>query len=190
MAFNIGSVASNYAASFRPVGPAGGFENVKSDLAADYLMRVPLLRQQMEMQMAREALAEKASIDRTKMNIDGQIELQEMADKRGRRAAALKMLGSDLGPQQDAMTELLNQATTAHNLGVLRDSRQISSGLSSANQNTLELVEKLRNQVNQGVESISTTQSPAVDMTSAQVKSQIDAAVETRLNDMLQKKGK
>ena len=190
MAFNIGSVASNYAASFRPVGPAGGFENVKSDLAADYLMRVPLLRQQMEMQMAREALAEKASIDRTKMNIDGQIELQEMADKQGRRAAALRMLGSDLGPQQDPMAELYDQAVIANNLAQLRGYRSDRSGLSSANQNTLELIEKLRNQVNQGVESISTTQSPAVDMTSAQVKSQIDAAVETRLNDMLQKKGK
>ena len=190
MAFNIGSVASNYAASFRPVGPAGGFEKVKSDLAADYLMRVPLLRQQMEMQMAREALAEKASIDRTKMNIEGQLELQEMVDKSNRRAAALEILGSDLGPQQDAMSELYDQAVIANNLAHLRGYRLDRSGLSSANQNTLDLMEKVRNQVNQGVEGISTTLSTAADMTPVQVDNQIDAAVETRLDNMLQKKGK
>ena len=56
-----------------------------------------------------EALAEKASIDRTKMNIEGQLELQEMVDKSNRRAAALEILGSDLGPQQDTMSELYDQ---------------------------------------------------------------------------------
>ena len=58
------NVAANYAASFRPVAPAPGFNQVKSDLAANYLMQVPMLRQQMEMEMASTALQEAASIER------------------------------------------------------------------------------------------------------------------------------
>tara|TARA_R100000479_G_C6376504_1_gene199221 strand:+ start:371 stop:925 length:555 start_codon:yes stop_codon:yes gene_type:complete len=64
------SVAANYAASFRPVSTAPGFSQVKSDLAANYLMQIPMLKQQLEMQMARDALGEAASIERTRLNSD------------------------------------------------------------------------------------------------------------------------
>ena len=52
------NVASNYAASFRPVSVVPGFSQVKSDLAANYLMKVPMLRQQLEMDMAKTGFAE------------------------------------------------------------------------------------------------------------------------------------
>ena len=62
------SVASNYAASFRPVTAVPGFSQVKSDLVANYLMQVPMLKQQLEMEC--EAALQTGSIKRTKMNVE------------------------------------------------------------------------------------------------------------------------
>ena len=87
------SVASNYAASFRPVGVVPGFSQVKSDLVANYLMKVPMLRQQMEMDLAKQALAEAGAMKRTKLNLDAKLELAESRDKANKLLALAQMSG-------------------------------------------------------------------------------------------------
>lgn len=84
------SVASNYAASFRPVSIAPGFNQVKSDLVANYLMQVPMLKQQLEMEMANAALKEIGSIKRTEMNIDSAMDQLEQQRKNEILGAILK----------------------------------------------------------------------------------------------------
>ena len=85
------SVASNYAASFRPMSPAPGFSQVKSDLAANYLMQVPMLRQQMEMSLAKQALAEKGASDRLDMRLDAEKELFDKNLSQSKKAALLAL---------------------------------------------------------------------------------------------------
>ena len=86
------SVASNYAASFRPVSIAPGFNQVKSDLAANYLMQVPMLKQQLEMELANAALKEIGSIKRTEMNIDSAM---DQLDQQRKNAILAEILKSD-----------------------------------------------------------------------------------------------
>ena len=86
------SVASNYAASFRPVSIAPGFNQVKSDLAANYLMQVPMLKQQLEMEMANAALKEIGSIKRTEMNIDSAM---DQLDQQRKNVILGQLLKSD-----------------------------------------------------------------------------------------------
>ena len=89
------SVASNYAASFRPVTTAPGFSQVKSDLVANYLMQVPMLRQQMEMNMAQAALKEAGSMNRLKEQLDAEKYAVDLAFKQNKRNKTLEMLGQD-----------------------------------------------------------------------------------------------
>ena len=83
------SVAANYAASFRPVSIAPGFSQVKSDLAANYLMQVPMLKQQLEMEMANNALREAGSIERTRMNAENALDQLELGLKQEKLKALL-----------------------------------------------------------------------------------------------------
>ena len=83
------SVAANYAASFRPVSIAPGFSQVKSDLAANYLMQVPMLKQQLEMEMANNALREAGSIERTRMNAANALDQLELGLKQEKLKALL-----------------------------------------------------------------------------------------------------
>jgi hypothetical protein len=118
MAFGISipgrNVAANYAANFRPVSPVPGFSQVKSDLAANYLMQVPMLRQQMEMDMAKNALQEAASIKR----LDKKLEVEKsMADDLidfNKKGAILTMLAAeeDASMKIDPMNFLRNQQIT------------------------------------------------------------------------------
>jgi hypothetical protein len=110
------SVASNYAASFRPVSIAPGFNQVKSDLAANYLMQVPMLKQQLEMEMANAALKEIGSIKRTEMNIDSAMDQLEQQRKNEILGAILKSDSSgsgmdDLVGFQSDQNFLLNSLT-------------------------------------------------------------------------------
>ncbi len=110
------SVASNYAASFRPVSIAPGFNQVKSDLAANYLMQVPMLKQQLEMEMANNALKEIGSIKRTEMNIDSAMDQLEQQRKNEILGAILKSDSSgsgmdDLVKFQSDQNYLLNTIT-------------------------------------------------------------------------------
>ena len=89
------SVASNYAASFRPVTTAPGFSQVKSDLVANYLMQVPMLRQQMEMNMAQAALKEAGSMNRLKEQLDAEKYAVDLAFKQNKRNNTLAMLGQE-----------------------------------------------------------------------------------------------
>ena len=110
------SVASNYAASFRPVSIAPGFNQVKSDLAANYLMQVPMLKQQLEMELANSALKEIGSIKRTEMNIDSAMDQLEQQRKNEILGAILKSDSSgssmnDLVGFQSDQNFLLNSIT-------------------------------------------------------------------------------
>ena len=87
------NVAATYASTFRPVGVAPGFSQVKSDLAANYLMKVPMLRQQLEMDLAKQALAEAGAMGRTKLNVDAKLELAESRDKANKLLALARMSG-------------------------------------------------------------------------------------------------
>ena len=89
------SVASNYAASFRPVGVAPGFSQVKSDLVANYLMQVPMLRQKLEMDMAKQALAEVGATKRLDKKLDAEMELAEKRDKVNKLLTIAGMSGGD-----------------------------------------------------------------------------------------------
>tara|TARA_Y100000592_G_C5456926_1_gene311864 strand:- start:543 stop:1124 length:582 start_codon:yes stop_codon:yes gene_type:complete len=110
------SVASNYAASFRPVTAVPGFSQVKSDLVANYLMQVPMLKQQLEMEMANNALKEIGSIKRTEMNIDSAMDQLEQQRKNEILGAILKSDSSgsgmdDLVKFQSDQNYLLNTIT-------------------------------------------------------------------------------
>ena len=89
------SVASNYAASFRPVGVAPGFSQVKSDLVANYLMQVPMLRQKLEMDLAKQALAEVGATKRLDKKLDAEMELAEKRDKVNKLLTIAGMSGGD-----------------------------------------------------------------------------------------------
>lgn len=105
------TVAANYTASFRPVAPAPGFSQVKSDLAANYLMQVPMLRQQMEMSMAKQALSEAGANIRNERNIDLRRDLADMELKRAEKVdkinklVALAAMG---GEKESGMLDSLN----------------------------------------------------------------------------------
>ena len=121
------SVAANYAASFRPVSVAPGFNQVKSDLAANYLMQIPMLKQQMEMELANAALQEAGSIKRTQMNVEGTLDLQKMRNKQ----ALLKNLLAESGGGKEvsALDELYGVNYTNALLQDLRDRRMNITGL-------------------------------------------------------------
>ena len=89
------NVAANYAASFRPVSVAPGFNQVKSDLAASYLMQVPMLKKQLEMEMANNALREVGSIERTRMNAENALDQLELGLKQEKLKALLGGMGGD-----------------------------------------------------------------------------------------------
>tara|TARA_B100001939_G_scaffold299037_1_gene274296 strand:+ start:724 stop:1308 length:585 start_codon:yes stop_codon:yes gene_type:complete len=89
------SVASNYAATFRPVTTAPGFSQVKSDLAANYLMQVPMLRQKMEMDMAKAALSQAASLEGLDRRLDAEKYAVDLAFKQNKRNNTLAMLGQE-----------------------------------------------------------------------------------------------
>ncbi len=108
------SVASNYAASFRPVAPAPGFSQVKSDLAANYLMQVPMLRQQMEMEMASTALQEAASLERLDKKLKVEKSMTDDLIDLKKKQGILNMLAAEekAGLSIDPMTFLRNQQIT------------------------------------------------------------------------------
>ena len=91
------SVASNYAASFRPVGVAPGFSQVKSDLAANYLMQVPMLRQELEMSLAKQALAEAGANERLDRKLDADMKIAEKRDKVNKLLTIAGMSGGESG---------------------------------------------------------------------------------------------
>lgn len=108
------NVAANYAASFRPVSVAPGFSQVKSDLAANYLMQVPMLRQQMEMDMAKTALQESASLERLEKKLAVEKSMADDLLDLTKKQSILKMLAAEeeAGMSIDPLTILRNQQIT------------------------------------------------------------------------------
>lgn len=108
------NVAANYAASFRPVSVAPGFSQVKSDLAANYLMQVPMLRQQMEMDMAKTALQESASLERLEKKLAVEKSMADDLLDLTKKQSILKMLAAEeeAGLSIDPMSFLRNQQIT------------------------------------------------------------------------------
>ena len=182
------SVASNYAASFRPVTAVPGFSQVKSDLVANYLMQVPMLKQQLEMEMAEAALQEAGSIKRTKMNVEGRLDLQKMQNKQ----ALLKNLLAESGGGQEAsaLDELYDVNYTNALLQDLRNRQMNTTGLGTLGANaaaldkTLEELSRGRSNVSG---SISTDQGqPATLFSGDDLKSGVDKYVDQLFDSAIQ----
>ena len=182
------SVAANYAASFRPVSVAPGFNQVKSDLAANYLMQIPMLKQQMEMELANAALQEAGSIKRTQMNVEGTLDLQKMRNKQ----ALLKNLLAESGGGKEvsALDELYDVNYTNALLQDLRDRRMNTTGLGTLGTAT-ESMDKVLDELSKGRSnasgSISTDQGQAATLFSGDdLKSGVDKFVNQQLDSVIQ----
>ena len=182
------SVASNYAASFRPVTAVPGFSQVKSDLVANYLMQVPMLKQQLEMEMANAALQEAGSIKRTQMNVEGTLDLQKMKNKQ----ALLKNLLAESGGGQEvsALDELYGVNYTNALLKDLRNRRMNTTGLGDLGANTAavkDTLEELSTGRSNVSGSISADQGqPATLFSGDDLKSGVDKYVDQLLDSVIQ----
>ena len=87
-------VAANYAASFRPVEKVDGFSDVKSDIAAEYLMQLPQVQFEAEAALAKQALAERGATLRREMEIDYYQDRDARALKQSKAGALLGLLGA------------------------------------------------------------------------------------------------
>ena len=182
------SVAANYAASFRPVSFAPGFNQVKSDLAANYLMQIPMLKQQLEMEMANAALQEAGSIKRTQMNVEGTLDLQKMRNKQ----ALLKNLLAESGGGQEAsaLDELYDVNYTNALLQDLRNRQMNTTGLGTLG-TAAESMNKVLDELSKGRSnvsgSISTDQGqPATLFSGDDLKSGVDKYVNQQLDSVIQ----
>ena len=182
------SVAANYAASFRPVSVAPGFNQVKSDLAANYLMQIPMLKQQLEMEMANAALQEAGSIKRTQMNVEGTLDLQKERNKQ----ALLKNLLAESGGGQEvsALDELYGVNYTNALLQDLRNRQMNTTGLGTIGTAT-ESMNKALDELSKGRSnvsgSISTDQGqPATLFSGDDLKSGVDKFVNQQLDSVIQ----
>ena len=137
------SVAANYAASFRPVSTAPGFAQVKSDLAANYLMQVPMLKQQLEMEMANNALREAGSIERTRMNAANALDQLEL----GLKQEKLKALLGGMGGGGDLNSFDNNQLALEYNQALRMG--EIDSATIAAQKAQIEREQRVRDAANQ-----------------------------------------
>jgi hypothetical protein len=87
-------VAANYAASFRPPETVAGFSDVKSDIAAEYLMTLPQVQFEAEAELAKQALAERGATLRREMEVDYYKDRDARALKQSKAGALLSMLGA------------------------------------------------------------------------------------------------
>ena len=182
------NVAANYAASFRPVQAAPGFNQVKSDLAANYLMQIPMLRQQMEMELVNAALREAGSIKRTQMNVEGTLDLQKMRNKQ----ALLKNLLAESGGGKEvsALDELYGVNYTNALLQDLRDRRMNTTGLGTLGTAT-ESMNKVLDELSKGRSNVSGSIStdmgqPATLFSGDDLKSGVDQYVNQQLDSVIQ----
>lgn len=182
------NVAANYAASFRPVQAAPGFNQVKSDLAANYLMQIPMLRQQMEMELVNAALREAGSIKRTQMNVEGTLDLEKMRNKQ----ALLKNLLAESGGGQEAsaLDELYGVNYTNALLQDLRDRRMNTTGLGTLGTAT-ESMNKVLDELSKGRSNVSGSIStdmgqPATLFSGDDLKSGVDQYVNQQLDSVIQ----
>ena len=182
------SVAANYAASFRPVSVAPGFNQVKSDLAANYLMQIPMLKQQMEMELANAALQEAGSIKRTQMNVEGTLDLQKMRNKQ----ALLKNLLAESGGGKEvsALDELYDVNYTNALLQDLRNRQMNTTGLGTLGTAT-ESMNKVLDELSKGRSNVSGSIStdmgqPATLFSGDDLKSGVDKFVNQQLDSVIQ----
>lgn len=119
------SVSANYAANFEPVKKVDGFSDVKSDVAAEYLMQLPEKQFIAEMALAKQALAEKGANIRKELEIDYYDRAREDANKRAKFNALMSMgdvaggldLGSlGLGRTVDPLSEALAREQQAKSI--------------------------------------------------------------------------
>jgi hypothetical protein len=137
------NVAANYAASFRPVSVVPGFNQVKSDLAANYLMQVPMLKQQLEMEMANNALREAGSIERTRMNAANALDQLELGLKQEKLKALLGGMGSDGGLNTFDNSQLALEVNQAARMG------EIDAATAAALQAQADREQRIRATANQ-----------------------------------------
>ena len=121
------SVASNYAASFSPVRAAPGFSQVKSDLVANYLMQVPMLRQELEMNLAKQALAEVGATKRLDKKLEADMKIAEKSDRVNKLMAIAGMSGgeSESSSLLSPLQQQLQFEDLQGSLEVLDDARKV-----------------------------------------------------------------
>lgn len=96
MAFD---VAANFGATMRQVAPIAGFENVKSDLAAQTLMRVPFENAAMQLSLADSAIKAKLAMDQVREQNKFQKSLFDKrleSERRQTKFDTLRMAGAGL----------------------------------------------------------------------------------------------
>lgn len=96
-------VSANYAASFRPVQKVDGFSEVKSDTAAEYLMRLPQVQFEAEAALAKQALAERGATLRREMELDYYQDRDARLLKQSKASALLGTLGAGSSGLGDAI---------------------------------------------------------------------------------------
>ena len=68
------------------------FDDVKSDIATEYMTKLPLEKQMIEANIAKQALAEYGAGLRNKMTLDHNMKISEMREKQDKRNALINML--------------------------------------------------------------------------------------------------
>lgn len=96
-------VSANYAAYFRPVQKVDGFREVKSDTAAESLMRLPQVQFEAEAALAKQALAERGATLRREMELDYYQDRDARRLKQSKASALLAMLGAGSSGPGDAI---------------------------------------------------------------------------------------
>lgn len=96
MAFD-GGIAASYLASFRPVTPVEGFENVLSNTATSTFGLIPFKNMELQGQLANTALAERGATNRQQIVLDAQAEQNDITRRANRRTAALQLAGQMFG---------------------------------------------------------------------------------------------
>jgi hypothetical protein len=88
-----GNIAASYLASFRPLEPVEGFENVKSTLGTDLLGGIPAQNAALKSQLASLALKELGAQALAEQNQEFIAAQNDLTRRDQRRAGALRMAG-------------------------------------------------------------------------------------------------
>lgn len=124
MAFD-GGIAASYLASFRPVTPVEGFENVLSNTATSTFGLIPFKNMELQGQLARDALQQRGLLTQQRELLNAQARENELVRRDSRKAKAwqqLAMAGDVFGlGQQDI--EFVNPADLLRTMQGMFDER-------------------------------------------------------------------
>lgn len=96
MAFD-GGIAASYLASFRPVTPVEGFDNVLSNTATSTFGLIPFKNMELQGQLARDALQQRGLLTQQRDLLNAQAEQNDITRRDNRRMRALQLAGQMFG---------------------------------------------------------------------------------------------